>query len=102
MPRESVTYVVPTPVASSVSVTLAPGITPPVESVITPVSCAVYVDCATAGVIQLASKKRDPRKNARKGRPRLRGKDCIPHPLMPGVRSEDNLPYFRLLSFTFF
>lgn len=45
MPRLSVTEVVPTAVASSVNVTLAAGITAPLESVTTPLSCAVYVDC---------------------------------------------------------
>jgi Na+/H+ antiporter NhaC len=67
-------------VPSSVKVIFAPGITAPEESVTTPVSWAVYVDCALAVVTTFVLVRKILKMTA-SPQVRLRLEKSIPHPL---------------------
>src|SRR5215469_5354009 len=85
-------------VASSVRMTFAPGMTAPEESVTTPVSCAVYEDCALARGIRNASAKTKSVPEIHRKAEKLN----ISHPQDRPGKISFNFDRFRLVSVDFF
>src|SRR5216684_1207295 len=96
MPLSFVVTEAGTLVASSVRITSAEAITPPEESVITPVSCAVYVDCARRDGENIKA-NRNARDAMKREEDKFRIRNCMN---TPGGQSS-GLPIFRELTTTF-